>query len=195
MKNSSLQRWSVLLAGATACGSGESGGTAGNTVAGSDRGIATSDEVGAVIKEAFALGESAWPGARLSGVRVGPQAVELARTGSRVRLANVYSVRVSFAFEVDPADATAKSGSVVCAPTCRVERAKVKSAPAAPWPCGFEEALAAARKAGVRAERPLVGYGKWAADFKTGQQWSGWMFRADETSPVVEIGAGCQVTR
>lgn len=39
-----------------------------------------------------------------------------------------------------------------------------------------------------------MAYGSWAFDIPSGKRWTGWIFRANETAPVVEVGAGCNVT-
>lgn len=114
-------------------------------------------EVPAVLEEARRLGKETWPDGELSGIRVGIAVPP----GRRV---NMQTVSVGFEFKSDPTDATAKAGSVVCAPRCQLRRQTV-DALTYPWPaCEWERALAVARKAGIAASFPLGTYGNWSGD-------------------------------
>jgi hypothetical protein len=157
-------------------------------------GVGSVDDVPSLLEKAQKLGASTWPGGKLVGVKVGDEAKQLSRTGKRVRVKNVYTLRVQYRFDADPTDPTAKSGSVVCNPACRVIRHQVRpSVSPPPFPCPFDAALSAARKAGLTSKRPVIGYGSWAFDASSGETWTGWSFRENATAPVVEIGAGCKV--
>jgi hypothetical protein len=113
-------------------------------------------DIPALLAEGRRLAESTWPDARLSGIRIGEEVVPGTRKQS-------YAVRLAIDFERDPDDPTAKSAAIVCSPTCAIHRAKVKS-PTYDWPaCGFADALAAARTAGLRAAEPTALYGSWAS--------------------------------
>jgi hypothetical protein len=172
----------LALASSGACKAEDTASTASSKPAPTPKlGIDSIEEASAVIQEALKLGESTWPGATVGGVKVGDEVPKGVRS-------EAYSVRVSFEFDADLTDPAAKSGSVVCSPECVVIRHKIKRAGAAPFPCAFDEALAAARKAGVSPRRPLVAYGYWNLDGR-----SGWTFRSDDAAPVVEIGDGCAV--
>ncbi|MFO0613058.1 MAG: hypothetical protein U0414_10740 [Polyangiaceae bacterium] len=177
----------ALLAALAGCGeaSRSAGASASATKPGGSEiavtnveGFANVDEALAAFGAATKLAESTWPGAKLGGVRVSD---EVPSGGS----ANAYALRVSYEFEADPADPTARSGSIVCAPACAPIRHKVKRAPAPALPCAPAAALAAARAEGLRSTRPLVAYGYWNVDER-----AGWTFRDGEA--VIEIGRGCR---
>jgi hypothetical protein len=113
-------------------------------------------DVPALIAEGRRLAESTWPDARLSGIRIGEEVVPGSRAPS-------YAVRLTIDLERDPQDPTARSAAILCSPECVIRRAKVKSPPH-DWPaCGWADALAAARGAGLRAAQPTAVYGNWAS--------------------------------
>lgn len=144
-------------------------------------GFSTIDGALGAYEEAMKLAATTWPDAKLSGVRVSEEVPAEVRR-------NLYTLRLSFEFGSDPSDPTAKSGSIVCYPGCKPIRHKVKGTAAAALPCSLEDALEAARAAGLRAARPVVGYGNWNLDGK-----SGITFRDKADGPSIEVGASCKV--
>lgn len=146
-----------------------------------DAGIASVDDVPAVLAEATKLGESTWPGAKVAGVRV----ADMVPRGGRE---NVYGVHVSFEFDADATDPTAKSGAVMCTPKCTASRAKIKLVvpPPLATPCSLADALAAAKRAGMSSKRPLITSGTWNMD-----RGPGWRFQSDANGPAIKIGDGC----
>lgn len=168
-------------------GEGESGeaahGEPSATAPSPGSGVSSVDAVPELMSEALALGEATWPGAEVGGVKVGP---ELSREARR----NVYTVRVSFEFTSDPGDSTARSGSVVCNPSCDVIRHQIAREAAPPFPCAIEDALAVAREAGLVSTQPTIEYGYWSFDGRPG-----WVFRDADDGPEIEVGPECAVGR
>ncbi|MEZ4403349.1 MAG: hypothetical protein R3B06_25205 [Kofleriaceae bacterium] len=170
--------WLVALVSVAGCG--KPGGAPAGAPGG---GLASVDDVGRALDEALALGAKTWPGARVRGVLVGP-AVPLAEFKAR-SVHNVYTARVSFgAAAGQPA-----AGSVECYPTCTVvPPGKLTPTPGEVTPpCAFPEALAAARRAGLTATQPVITFGSWADQHRTG-----WVFQATHDAPPIEIDEGCR---
>ena len=143
---------------ATACKdtpkTGSSASSSDASTSGSSHAVAGADALPTLLDLARAKGEKTWPGAKLSGIKIGDEVPPGERR-------NIYSVRVGFEFDADAEDPTAKSGSVVCSPGCQVIRHKVKGEAIA-WPaCGIADALRAARGVGLASGQPEIGYGSW----------------------------------
>lgn len=175
----------IAVACVVGCGKGDDRSTAkagGATVA---TGLGSVDDVARTIDAALALGAATWKGAQVGGVRVGPAIPRRAQFDPGARR-NVYTVRVSF--EATTPDG-ARAGAIDCDPACTVvPPATIRRPVAPPFPCGFADALAAARRAGLTATQPLITYGYWSEQGRTG-----WTFQASADAPLIEIGAGCAV--
>lgn len=147
---------------ATACKDSPKNGSSGRSGDSSPGGSSDSssarttgaDALPALLELARAKGEKTWPGAKMSGIKIGDEVPPGERR-------NVYSVRILFTFDADAEDPKAKSGSVVCSSGCQIIRHPAKSEATA-WPaCGIADALRAARAAGLSSAQPEIGYGSW----------------------------------
>lgn len=174
----------VAIVVGIACGKGDERPAAAGSAA-TEAGLGSVDDVARAIDEARALGAATWPGAQVGGVRVGPAVPRRAGISPGLRR-NVYTARVSF--EVAAPDG-APAGAIDCSPRCAVvPPGTIRRPVAPPFPCGFADALAAARRAGLTATQPLVTYGYWSEQGRTG-----WTFQASAGAPIIEVGAGCAV--
>lgn len=180
----------VAVGLATACKDAPKGGSSGPSGDSSPGGSSDpssrrttgADALPTLLELARAKGEKTWPGAKISGIKIGDEVPPGERR-------NVYSVRVAFEFDADAEDPSAKSGSVVCSPGCQIIRHKVKRDPVA-WPaCGIADALRAAREAGLASSQPQIGYGSWSDGAAV------WSFKElrDSPKPILIDGATCAV--
>lgn len=172
--------------GISGCGKGDerpaakSGGATGDAA-----GLGSVDDVARAIDAALALGAATWKGAQVGGVRVGPAVPRRGGLNPGVRR-NVYTARVSF--EAATPDG-APAGAIDCNPRCAVvPPGTIRRSVAPPFPCDFADALAAARRAGLTATQPLITYGYWSEQGRTG-----WTFQASAGATIIEVGAGCAV--
>lgn len=171
--------------GTSGCGKGDERPAAKASDANGDAGLGSVDDVARAIDEALALGAATWPGAQVGGVRVGPAVPRRGGLNPGVRR-NVYTARVSF--EAATPDG-APAGAIDCDPRCAVvPPGTIRRSAAPPFPCGFADALAAARRAGLTATQPLITYGYWSDQGRTG-----WAFQASAGAALIEVGAGCAV--
>lgn len=169
----------------SACGKGDERAAPPASRATADTGLGSVDDVARALDEARALGAATWPGAQVGGVRVGPAVPRRAGINPGLRR-NVYTARVSF--EAATPDG-APAGAIDCSPLCAVvPPGTIRRPVAPPFPCGFADALAAARRAGLTATQPLITYGYWSEQGRTG-----WTFQASAGTAIIEVGAGCAV--
>jgi len=169
----------------SACGKPDERPAAAAGSAPAEAGLGSVDDVARAIDEALALGAATWPGAQVGGARVGPAVPRRAGISPGLRR-NVYTARVSF--EAAAPDA-APTGAIDCNPRCAVvPPGTIRRPVAPPFPCGFADALAAARRAGLTATQPLITYGYWSEQGRTG-----WTFQASAGAAIIEVGAGCAV--
>lgn len=171
--------------GTSGCGKGDERPAAQARSTAAAAGLGSVDDVAHAIDEALALGATTWKGAQVGGVRVGPAVPRRAGINPGVRR-NVYTARVSF--EAASPDG-ALAGAIDCNPRCAVvPPGAIRRPVAAPFPCAFADALAAARRAGLTATQPLITYGYWSEQGRTG-----WTFQASAGAAIIEVGAGCAV--